>query len=192
MEAALGEDTWWILGAWITVILFWLVASILPFFKTNWPANPQSKSDDSSLASRKTIRLFLMLILLILVVSLGFVVILFTSGESIWSSAWSKWAAIIAAAFFVLGILLKWVVDKYVEEENSILKMLMIFRDIALLGCGVVILIVQISGVGDPASPLSTLYKFILGMMSYSTLIGILIGAYKWSSKRQLRQPTSI
>jgi hypothetical protein len=60
---------------------------------------------------------------------------------------------------------------------------LMIFRDIALFACGLVILIVQIVGMGDSASPSSTLYKFILGMMAYSTIAGILIGAYKWSRK---------
>ena len=190
LNAALGDYKWLIWVAWGVVLLSWFMATLVPLCQLStsdsWPKNPPNAP---SWQKRKTIGLFLVLTIIILLMSsIIFVIVSFISHNSEWSSNWSTVAAAIAAGLFVFGIFWKWRVDQYEEEADSELKMLMIFRDIALFVCGIVIFIVQIWGVGDSASPLSTLYKFILGMMAYSTVIGILIGAYKWSSKRPPRK----
>jgi|GEM_PF-5334677 len=202
LNAAAGEGWKWVIYAgWSLMLIAWAVSAILPLSdlraSLNWPRNPASSGSNASWTNRDKVSGFLIWVVIFTVSALIFILVSlgFIGGESTWPQWMSLGAGILSALFVFVGIGWKWIFDKYALEDAE-LRMLLIFKDIGLFVTGFLIFLGQIVVLLQEhfleISPWRELYLMILGFMAYSFLIGILLGAYKWSKKQEawgLSQP---
>jgi hypothetical protein len=194
--ASLNEGVSWpIFAAWGLVMLLWLISAQVPLLKLssskNWLRN--FSSDDflnSDWLSREKVGLFLIITRAGTVITTLMILFSGVWMYSIWVpspaeviNTWPNWVSLIfgffAALLLLLGMILKWYYDSYRAEDRE-LKLFLIFKDIAVFAGGIVILLGLII---PPSGWWASLYMLILGINAYAFLMGILAGAYKWSSK---------